>query len=112
MTKTYAEMHQEAMFRAAREIWKVAAAVLDDVQNEVELAAPVTLKWAKETARRYAEIARKTEDEAHEITIATPPQERANTKVKLAYSDAVTAFQKRVLDGPGGAPMLAFANAC
>jgi len=109
-TKTYAEMRQAAYFKAARELRKVAALVLDDIQNETELRSIRTLEWAKMFAARVARQAQAQEDLGHEQCVASAHAEAANRRSHEAYSNAVTAFQWRVLE-TGGATVLAAVNA-
>ena len=95
MTKTYSELRQEALFRAAREMWKIAASVLDDVVNDVELASDRTDNWAKSVSSKTAEMARALEEQGHEQCIASGRQEAALRRARSVHSDAITRYMVR-----------------
>lgn len=96
MTQTYSEARQAILFKASRELRKVAAEVLDDVQNDVELANVATLKWAKAKARTICTQANELETLGHEACIAPALANTLLTKSKTAYSKSITAFEARI----------------
>ena len=95
MTKTYSEAAQAVLFKASRDMRKVAASVLDDCTNSVELRSEATHQWAKNTARVYAELANELENKGHERTLATVRQENELFKSRQAYSAAIDAYEER-----------------
>jgi len=109
MTETYWESAQKAHFRAAVALWAVATSVLDDVQNEVELSRFHNLEWAKTKAATYAKQARQAETNGYSLGPADK-RDRALKRATKRYSEAVTAFQTRVLT-VGGPGLLAQVNA-
>jgi len=101
-TQTYSEARQKVYFKASRELRKVAAEALDDVQNDVELQSEETIRWAINLARVTAEQAREVEDKGHEQCIASNLDETLLLKSKDAYSAAIDSFESRVKAQPGG----------
>lgn len=95
-TRTYWETAQTAVMRAAREVRAVAQRVLDDMQNDVELTSEISHEWAKGRARAYAEQANALEQTGYEYGTPDARTERAMRKSRQAYSDAVTAYERRV----------------
>jgi hypothetical protein len=95
-TKTYWEVAQTAVFRAAREVRAVAQSVLDDMQNDAELTSELTLAWAKDRARDYALQANELEQTGYEYGTPDARTERAMRKSRQSYSDAITAYEKRI----------------
>lgn len=93
--KTYSEQRQAILFRASRELRKVAAQVLDDVNHPAELTGR-TAPWAKGIAKRTAEQANRLEIEGHEQTIASNRSETEIAKSHRAYSDAIDRFEERL----------------
>jgi len=95
-TKTYSELRQAALFRCGRDLLKVAALVLDDVVNPVELANPATLEWAKSVARKSALLAEQSISLGHEQGIATSRQDNDLYGARRQYSAAVDRFEGRI----------------
>ena len=95
MTKTYGEAAQAVLFKAARDMRKVAASVLDDCTNSVELRSERTHEWAKNTARVYAELANELENKGHERAVSTARQENELYKSHRAYEDAIDRYEER-----------------
>lgn len=95
MTKTYSEQAQAVLFKASREMRKVAATVLDDVTNEVELLSEDTHRWAKDTARLYAERANELEIQGHGLTVASRRAETELFKARQVYYRSIDAYEKR-----------------
>lgn len=96
MTKTYSEQRQLILFKASRDLRKVAAQVLDDVQNEVELRNASTLAWATTLAQRIAEQANELENTAHELCVASSLSETLLYKSRRAYEASIDAFEARI----------------
>lgn len=96
MTKTYSELRQAALFQASRDIRRVAAQVLDDCSNDVELASEQTLRWTLNQARRNSWLANDLERQGHEETIASGHVEAALRRSHDLYTRAIDAFEKRV----------------
>lgn len=94
-TKTYSEAAQAVLFKAARDMRKVAASVLDDVTNSVELRSERTHEWAKSTARLYAELANELEERGHERCYTEARLEVGLFKSRQAYSAAIDAYEER-----------------
>lgn len=94
-TKTYSEAAQDVLFKAARDMRKVAASVLDDVTNSVELRSEQTHEWAKSTAALYARLANELENQGHERRVASVRAERGLFKSRQAYSDAIDRYEER-----------------
>src|SRR4030095_11027578 len=90
--QTYSEQSQRAYFTAAKQIWKVAEQVLDNMQNEVELSSMNGLEWAKSTAAVYARQAQHLETLGHERCIASQAREASLRRAHESYSDCVTRF--------------------
>lgn len=91
MTKTYSEQRQAAYFAAARELYRVAARVLDDSYTDAELTGR-THEWVQNQSRITCEQARALEDRGHEETVASPRAENALYRAKREHSDAVTRY--------------------
>jgi hypothetical protein len=96
MTLDYSEKRQRVLFLASRAMRRVAAEVLDDMQNSVECSNPATIRWAISLAKTTAELANDLEQRGHEFTIAAPGSETANFKSKREYEKAIDAFEDRV----------------
>lgn len=95
-TKSYSEQRQAILFKAARDMRRVAASILDDVQNEVELSWIPTLSWAKEATRKTAELANELEQRGHEETLASPRAESLLFASHGHYSQAIDRFEARL----------------
>ena len=95
MTKTYSELRQEALFRAARGLHKIATEILTDTLRD-EHASAQTLDWAKSAAAATMKTANEIEGRGHEQCIASARAETTLYKSKRAYSDAVDQHIRRV----------------
>jgi hypothetical protein len=95
MTKTYSERRQATYFTAAREFYKLAAAVLDDCINDVELASDATNVWIAGVCRSTMDQGRALETLGHEQCIASTAQERSLTKAKNLHSMALDRYLAR-----------------
>jgi len=92
----YRTTAQTALFRAAFTLREVAAAVLNDMQNDVELTSEASTVWAKDKARDYAEQANALEAAGYEFgPTATTAQERKIRRSHEAYSQAIDAYEAR-----------------
>ena len=92
---SYNEERQRILFRASRELWKVACEVLDDVQEEAELTG-ATAAWAASVARTTALLAAELEDKGHEQAIAGTRADHLLYESRQSYSKAVDEFEKRI----------------
>ena len=86
--KTYAELRQEAYFKAAAAMYDVASAVLNDCTDPLEFLG-TTYEWAKNLARETAEKAQALKEQAL-AECPVPRQPRAFNAAQRRYSDAVT----------------------
>ena len=93
--QTYSERRQTILFRASRELRKVAVDVLGDVNNPAELTGR-TAAWAKGLARQTAEQANQLETIGHERCIATTRAERALYRAHREYEEAIDRFEERL----------------
>src|SRR5262249_48596737 len=103
-TKTYSEQRQAILFKASRDLRAVAASVLDDVVNEVELTSSATLGWAKSVAATTAKLAQELEDKGHEQGGASTRAENDLYKTHRSYDIAIEAFHGRIRAAGGTAP--------
>ena len=94
-TKTYSEVAVRAMLKAARELRLVACNVLDDMQNEVELTSDASHQWARQTARKYAEMANDLEAKTYSVGPVGDRAWAAQVRNRDQYSQAITAYQNR-----------------
>jgi len=95
---TYSESRANALFKAAREIRKIAAAVLNDCNGDVECRSIETFVWAKNAARTNAEVANRLEQEAYETAYPVNPHtDAAQYKSRSAYIAAINHFEDRVV---------------
>jgi hypothetical protein len=95
-TQTYFEQSQAIYFRAAREMRKVAAQVLHDMQNDVELTSDRSHEWARGTAKHYADQANALDEAGYAITHLIPAgTETANRRSRELYSHAIDAYERR-----------------
>jgi hypothetical protein len=95
MIKTYSERRQAILFRAARDMRKVAVDALDDVTNPAELTGN-SAPWAKSVARKTAETANELESNGHEEAIATARQETDLYQSRREYEQAIDRFEERL----------------
>ena len=94
--KTYSEERQQILFKASRDMRRVACQVLDDVTLDAELLGD-TVRWAKNLAANTAIQATELENLGWEYgTYVAPSTETWLLKSKLQYSDAITAFEARI----------------
>ena len=91
----YRTTAQNAYFRAARELRAVAARVLDDMQNDVELTSELSTAWAKDKARDYAEQANALEETGYQFSTPSTTAERTIRRSREAYSESITAYEAR-----------------
>lgn len=91
--KTYSEQIQAIDFKAARELHKVAAQVLNDCSEPAEFRGP-TAHWAITRARAIMERARELENHGHEQCVASSLAETLLSKSKDVYSEAVTRHMR------------------
>jgi hypothetical protein len=103
ITKTYSEERQEVLFRASRELRRVACNVLDDVVEPAELTGRTTV-WAKSTAAETAKLANELEERGHEQCVASRRSENALFKVRREYEAAIDAFEARITAAGGALP--------
>ena len=96
MTRTYSEQRQLIYFKAARDLRKVAASVLDDVVNDGELAQQHTIVWAINNASIVAKQAYALESLGHEQCVASVRAETDLYKSRRAYDASIDAFEARV----------------
>lgn len=101
MTKTYSEARQEILFKAARDLRKVAASVLDDTVDAGAGISRQTVKWAIDLAARISRQAWEIEESGHEQCVASRIQETNLSKSKDAYSRAIDRFEARVREANG-----------
>lgn len=94
--KTYSEARQEILFKAARDLRKVAASVLDDTTDGGAGISRSNTRWAIDLAARISRQAWDIEESGHEQCVATRIQETNLTKSKDAYSRAIDRFEARV----------------
>ncbi len=95
MTQTYSEARRSIVFKAARDLRKLAASVLEDVTEQDVVTLP-TFTWAKATAANIARQANALETEGYEIgTYLDTRTEGVQRKSRQAYTKAVNAFQNR-----------------
>ena len=96
MTMTYSEARQRVLFKAARDLRQIAAGVLDDVENDVEVSSLATVMWAKSVAAKTAELANELEGRGHEECWADTRISRLQAKSKDDYSRAIDDFEARI----------------
>src|SRR5262249_37365103 len=96
-SKTYSEQRQAILFRAARDLRKVATSLLDDVVEDAELDGQ-TAPWALSVAQNTARLANDLEDKGHEQARATARQENDLYNSRRAYVKAFEAFEARTLE--------------
>ena len=94
-TISYSEQYQRALFAAARQVRKIAAEVLNDVQNNVELTSESTHQWVRQTAKHYADKARELELAGHEVCISSGHSDAANNRSHATYGAAIDAYEAR-----------------
>lgn len=94
MSKTYSELRQTTLFKAARDMRRIAAMVLNDVTevNQGHQQSLATFVWAKQLAAKTARQANDLEQQGHEECIASNYAEAVQRKNRAAYSDAITLF--------------------
>jgi hypothetical protein len=95
MHKTYSERRQTILFRAARDMRKIATDALDDVTEVTELTGK-TAPWAKSVARKTAELANELESKGHEQAPATARQETDLYESRRGYEMAIDRFEERL----------------
>src|SRR5215467_4377076 len=95
MTKTYSERRQAALFRASRELRKIAVDILDDVTEPAELTGR-TPSWAKSVCRTTLELATELEGRGHEETIAPARAETDLFQSKREVELAIDRFEARL----------------
>ena len=96
MTLTYSEARQKVLFKAARDMRKIAAGVLDDVENETECGSPYTVQWAVSVAKKTAELANELEAKGHEECIAPQLAETLLARSRDDYGQSISDFERRV----------------
>lgn len=101
MSKTYSEECQRILFKAARDLRKVAASVLDDTVDAGAGISATTTRWAINLAGLTAKRANELESEAHEQCVATQAQETLQFKNREAYRRSIDAFEARVRKANG-----------
>ena len=93
-TKSYREQASAVLFRAARDMRKVAGQVLDDSVLDNELTSPETHTWVRQTARKYSELATDLEAQACEA-LGFFDRPAATRRSQQAYSQQIDAYQRR-----------------
>ncbi len=99
---TFKKRRQAIFFTAARESYRLAAAILDE-DDEVGRIAGGHDSYAFSAAVDTAIAAREFEAKGHEITISSDAAERALTHAKLTHSKAVGRHLERVQQAREGA---------
>ncbi len=98
MTKTYSEVQRGILFKAARDLRKLACEVLNDVSDQ-EIVSLATFTWAKGWAARYAIQANTLENEGYEIgTYLDGRTAGYQARSRREYSKAVDNFQNRAAE--------------
>lgn len=95
-TKTYSEQRQAVFFQAACRMFRIAAQVLNDVQQDAEYRNVATIEWVKNQARVAMDAGRALENQGHEIRIASGHQEAALRRAKDEHSKAIDALLERM----------------
>lgn len=87
MSKSYGEREQALHFKAARDLYGLAADILDDVVLDTELLGS-TFEWAFQRANQTWLRAQALEDRGHEFTVAPTRSENALYKARARYHAA------------------------
>jgi hypothetical protein len=93
-THTYSERRQAIYFHAGRELYRLAAAILDDVTEDAEFLGE-TETWVKGVVKATCEKARDEYQKGHEECIATAHAETANHKAAFVHSQALNRYLNR-----------------
>src|SRR5262245_31824574 len=94
MTKTYSEIRQAAYFRAARELYAVAAEVANETANDpLDAITQANLVWAASVSATTFKKAQALEDLGHEEAVASTIQETNLRKARQAVYQAQKRLQ-------------------
>ena len=93
-TKSYSERRQAILFVAAREYFRLAAAILDDCQTEAEFTGQ-SAAWRKKQAATTAKRGWDLENEGYEQCIASAHASNASYRAHREYERAIDRFEAR-----------------